>query len=75
MRQARRGLFALRHLAACMLAILASLGSGLFFLVRDKDDSRRVLRALTVRIALSVALFLILIAAWLGGWLEPNATP
>jgi cytochrome bd-type quinol oxidase subunit 2 len=58
-----------------LLAILASLGSGLFFLVKDKDDSRRVLRALTVRIVLSVALFLLLILAWFTGLMEPNATP
>ncbi len=58
-----------------LLGILVSLGSGLFFLVRDKDGSRRVLRALTVRISLSVILFLLLIAAWLAGLIEPNATP
>jgi cytochrome bd-type quinol oxidase subunit 2 len=60
---------------AVLLAILASLGSGLFFLVKDKDESRRVLRALTIRIALSVALFLLLIVAWFTGLIEPNATP
>jgi hypothetical protein len=58
-----------------LLGIVVSLGSGLVFLVRDKDGSRRVLRALTVRISLSVLLFLLLIAAWLAGLIEPNATP
>ncbi len=58
-----------------LLGILVSLGSGLFFLVREKDGSRRVLHALTVRISLSVILFLLLIAAWLAGLIEPNATP
>ena len=60
---------------AILLAILISLGSGLFFLVKDKDDSRRVMRALTVRIALSVILFLLLIAAWFAGLIQPNPTP
>lgn len=58
-----------------LLAILVSLGSGLFFLARDRDDSRRVLHALTVRIALSVLLFVLLIVAWLAGLIQPHATP
>ena len=58
-----------------LLAILVSLGSGLFFLVKDKDDSRRVLRALTIRITLSVFLFLLILVAWWAGLIQPNATP
>lgn len=58
-----------------LLGILASLGSGLVFLVKDKDDSRRVLRALTLRISLSVLLFLLIIGAWFFGLIEPNAAP
>ena len=58
-----------------LLAILASLGSGLYFLVKDKDDSRRVLNALTVRIVLSVVLFILLIVAWWAGLIQPNAGP
>ena len=55
-----------------LLAILASLGSALVFLARDRDDSKRTVRALTVRIALSVALFLLLILAYLAGWIRPH---
>jgi hypothetical protein len=58
-----------------LLGIVASLGSGLVFLVKDKDDSRRVLLALTVRISLSVLLFLLILAAWWAGLIQPNATP
>jgi len=58
-----------------LLAILVSLGSGLFFLARDRDDSRRVLRALQVRIALSVLLFVLLLVAWWAGLIQPHATP
>lgn len=58
-----------------LLGILASLGSGLFFLVKDQGDQRRVLRALTIRVALSVLLFLVLMVAWLGGFIQPNMTP
>jgi len=41
-----------------LLLILASLGSGLFFLIKDRDRNPRTVKALTVRIALSAALFL-----------------
>jgi len=58
-----------------LLGIVASLGSGLVFLMKDKDDQRRVLRALTLRVALSVSLFLLLMAAWLAGWIQPNSAP
>lgn len=58
-----------------LVAILLSLGSGLVFLVKDKDNSGRMLRALTIRIALSVMLFLLIMGAWWAGLIEPNATP
>jgi len=60
---------------AVLLAILVSLGSGLFFLVKDKDDSRRVLRALTIRITLSVFLFILILVAWWTGLIQPNVAP
>lgn len=52
---------------AAFVAIVASLLSGLVFLVKDKGRSDRTVRALTVRISLSVALFLMLMLGyWLG---------
>jgi hypothetical protein len=55
-----------------LVGILASLGSGLYYLVRDKGDSGRMVRALTVRISLSVMLFLLLLAAWFAGLIRPH---
>ena len=55
-----------------LAAILVSLFSGLFFLNRDEGDSRRMLRALTVRITLSVLLFVVLLIAWLTGAIQPH---
>lgn len=52
--------------------ILYCLFSGLFFLVKDKDDSKRVVRALTWRISLSIALFLFLLLAYALGWIMPH---
>lgn len=52
--------------------IVASLGSGLYYLVSDKNGSGGLVRALTWRIALSVLLFVFLIVAGLNGWIRPN---
>jgi apolipoprotein N-acyltransferase len=57
---------------ACLLAIIVSLGSGLFHLVNDKGDSKKMVKALTVRVALSVALFILLIIAWSQGLIQPH---
>lgn len=55
-----------------LAAILASLGSSLFYLNKDRGDSRRMVRALTVRISLSVMLFLLLLVAYFAGLIQPH---
>jgi hypothetical protein len=45
-------------LVMAFVGIVGSLASGLYFLVNDRSDSRRTLRALTWRVGLSVGLFL-----------------
>lgn len=55
-----------------LLLILASLGSGLFFLINDRGRNPRTVKALTVRIALSVALFLLLMLAYATGLIKPH---
>jgi Protein of unknown function (DUF2909) len=61
-------------IALCLAGILASLGSGLFHLSRGggEEDSRKLARALTVRISLSLALFALLFVAWRLGYLIPH---
>jgi hypothetical protein len=54
------------------LAIVASLGSGLFALVDDKGKSKRLVNSLTVRITLSVLLFVLLIIAYMNGLIQPH---
>jgi hypothetical protein len=54
-----------------LLAIVASLGSGLFFLGKDNQGSPRVLKALTIRVALSVTLVAVLVTAYFLGWVQP----
>lgn len=55
-----------------MLAIVASLGSGLYFMLKDKGESNRMVNSLTVRIGLSVALFALLFVAWYTGLIQPH---
>src|SRR6266704_3542501 len=48
-------------------AILASLGSALFFLVTDGGQSKRTVKALALRVGLSLTLFLLLMAGYYFG--------
>ena len=56
-----------------LFAIVGSLGSALFHLSRGQgpDDSRKMARALTVRIGLSLALFILLMLAYYAGLIKP----
>jgi low temperature requirement protein LtrA len=57
-------------LALCV--IFASLASALFYLVKDKDGSKRTAKALTTRITLSIVLFIFLLIAFATGIIEPH---
>jgi hypothetical protein len=57
---------------ALLIAIVASLGSAMFYLVRDRGSGTRTVRALTVRIGLSVFLFLLLFVFYWLGWIQPH---
>jgi hypothetical protein len=59
-------------LVVLLLAIVASLFSGLFFLMRDNSSKRRTLTALKVRVALSIVLLVFLALAFWQGWLKPH---
>jgi cytochrome bd-type quinol oxidase subunit 2 len=60
-------------LVVCVLVgIIASLGTALFHLSSGKGDSRKMIRALTIRVGLSVGLFLLLIGAWAMGIISPH---
>lgn len=50
-----------------LLLIVGSLVSALYYLVKDKGGSDRTVKALTVRVALSVTLFLLLMAGFYFG--------
>jgi len=58
-----------------LLTVVASLFSGLFFLIRDQGRSRRVVNSLAVRVALSVLLLAVVLLALWHGDLSLNPTP
>jgi len=53
-----------------LAGILISLGSGLFYMTSKNHDSRKVQRALRIRVALSAVLVLFLVVSYLMGWLQ-----
>jgi hypothetical protein len=55
--------------------IVASLGKALFHMSSGPEDSAKTVQALTFRIGLSVALFLLLFVAWYAGVLTPHGGP
>lgn len=55
-----------------LLAIVGSLGSAAVFMLRGRGDSRRMARALAVRVGLSVALFVLLMAGYFLGIFQPG---
>jgi hypothetical protein len=56
-----------------LAAIVASLGSALYHLSRGREqDSAKLVRALTIRITLSLALFALIMIAWYAGLITPH---
>lgn len=58
---------------AIFLAILASLFSGMYYMLHDKSASTRNVRSLSIRIGLSLLLFALLVAAYVFGFIKPNS--
>lgn len=59
------------------IAILASLGAALFFMLRrGNDDSQRktsnMARALAFRVGFSIVLFVCILLAWKLGYIQPT---
>lgn len=54
---------------ALVALIFASLASGLYYLIKDRGNSDRTVKALTWRVALSVTLFVLLMAGYYLGFI------
>ena len=51
-----------------LMLIVASLFSALFFVYKDRSGSTRALKALAIRVGLSLALFAFLMLGYYFGW-------
>ncbi len=51
--------------------IFYSLGSALYYMMKDGDGSKRMVKALTMRVGVSIALFIFLLFAFWMGWIKP----
>jgi hypothetical protein len=58
--------------AIAFILILGSLGSALFYLMRDKGKSNRTVRALAMRVGFSIMLFVLILVAWRLGYIQPT---
>ena len=53
-----------------LAAIVISLASGLFFLAKDESNSPRLLKALKIRVGLSITLIVFLVGAYSLGYIQ-----
>ena len=58
-----------------LFLIVSSLFVALYTLVKDKGQSNRTVRALTMRVSLSILLIVILLVSYKAGLIKPNASP
>ncbi len=54
------------------ITVLVSLSSGLVFMVKDKGQTHRSVKALTLRIGLSIFAFILLMGAYYAGLIQPH---
>jgi hypothetical protein len=54
------------------LGILGSLGSAMLFMLKDGGRGDRTAKALTLRIGVSVLLFVLLFVLWAAGMVQPH---
>ena len=57
---------------AGLIAVIASLFSALYFLYRDRGRGERMVKALALRVALSVTLVIFLVVSYKMGWIAPT---
>ena len=57
---------------AILLFILLSLSGGLFFLIKDKKKSNKMVTSLSLRVGLSIVLFFLLFYGFYSGLIHPH---
>ena len=53
------------------LFIVYSLGSALYYMMKDQGGSKRMVKALTMRIGISILLFIFVLFSFWMGWIKP----
>ena len=65
--------------ALAFVAIIASLASALYFMMRDGQDGKprtsHMARALAFRVGFSILLFVCILLAWKFGYIQPTGIP
>ena len=51
--------------------IIYSLASALYYMMKDGEGSKRMVKALTLRVGISIALFLFILLSFWMGWIKP----
>jgi len=54
------------------ISIVYSLGSALYYMMKDQGGSKRMVKALTMRIGVSILLFIFIIISFWMGWIKPT---
>jgi len=57
---------------AFLMLIIWNLGAGLYYLMVDRKQSKRTVKALTWRVGLSAALIALVVLGILTGWIVPH---
>jgi len=57
---------------AFLMVIIWNLGAGLYYLMVDRSQSKRTVKALTWRVGLSVTLIGLIIIGIFSGWIVPH---
>jgi hypothetical protein len=55
-----------------LIAIIIALFSALFYLYRDRGHGTRMVKALAIRVALSIGLVIFLVVSYKLGWIQPS---
>jgi inner membrane protein involved in colicin E2 resistance len=59
-------------IAIAFAFILGSLAFALYFVFKDRGTTNRAVNALTLRVGLSIAIFLLILLSWHFGWIHPT---
>lgn len=58
--------------AIAFLLIIGSLGSALFFMMKDQGKTKRTVKSLAFRVGFSIALFVLILIMHQLGWIQPT---